>query len=103
MKSLPLDENNPATSGAFWDELILWLAYKEAKAMIHFDETPPLKGKNIKNGRSWPVPAEPLSPGIKRDEGTFLAESHAVVYIHSFRWFETCTSGVCVCRAAPAS
>jgi tetratricopeptide (TPR) repeat protein len=43
MKPLAKDEQNPLPNNAYpwegdWqDELILWLAYKEAKAMIHFD------------------------------------------------------------------
>jgi tetratricopeptide (TPR) repeat protein len=39
MKPLPKDEQNPPTGDAYWDDLILWLAYKEAKAMIPFDAT----------------------------------------------------------------
>jgi hypothetical protein len=45
MKPLPKDEQNPLVNGAYWDDLILWLAYKEAKAMIQFDAAPPPKGK----------------------------------------------------------
>ena len=37
MKPLPADERNPLAGNANHDDLILWLAYKEAKAMIHFD------------------------------------------------------------------
>jgi eukaryotic-like serine/threonine-protein kinase len=40
MKPLPTDEQNPPASDAYCDDLILWLAYKEAKAMIHFDAAP---------------------------------------------------------------
>jgi WD40 repeat protein/tetratricopeptide (TPR) repeat protein len=40
MKPLPKDEQNPPTGDAYWDDLILWLAYKEAKAMIQFDAAP---------------------------------------------------------------
>jgi WD40 repeat protein len=40
MKSLPKDEQNPLVNGADWDDLILWLAYKEAKALIAFDAAP---------------------------------------------------------------
>jgi tetratricopeptide (TPR) repeat protein len=40
MKPLPKDEQNPPAGDAYWDDLILWLAYKEAKAMIHFDAAP---------------------------------------------------------------
>jgi hypothetical protein len=39
MKPLPVDERNPLLGGADHDDLILWLAYKEAKAMIPFDAT----------------------------------------------------------------
>ncbi len=37
MKPLPADEENPLLGDATHEDLILWLAYKEAKAMIHFD------------------------------------------------------------------
>jgi eukaryotic-like serine/threonine-protein kinase len=41
MKPLPKDEQNPLPNTSNpWDDLILWLAYKEAKAMIHFDAAP---------------------------------------------------------------
>ena len=43
MKPLPGDENNPLAGHATHDDLILWLAYKEAKAMIMFDTAPPAK------------------------------------------------------------
>jgi eukaryotic-like serine/threonine-protein kinase len=36
MRPLPKDENNPVTSGGDQDDLILWLAYKESKAMIQW-------------------------------------------------------------------
>jgi WD40 repeat protein len=49
MKPLPNDENNPlAANNTDHDDLILWLAYKEAKAMIRFDEAPPPKLKDGK-------------------------------------------------------
>ena len=38
MKPLPKDEQHPLADNATHDDLILWLAYKEAKALIHFDE-----------------------------------------------------------------
>jgi tetratricopeptide (TPR) repeat protein len=47
MKPLPKDDNNPLDVGGP-NDLILWLAYKEAKAMISFDATPSPKGKNEK-------------------------------------------------------
>ncbi len=40
MKPLPKDEQNPLANGADHDDLILWLAYKEAEAMIGFDAAP---------------------------------------------------------------
>jgi WD40 repeat protein len=40
MKPLPQDEKNPLAGGASPDDLILWLAYKEAKALIQFDSAP---------------------------------------------------------------
>ena len=40
MKPLPVDEQKPLLGGADHDDLIMWLAYKEAKAMIRFDATP---------------------------------------------------------------
>jgi eukaryotic-like serine/threonine-protein kinase len=40
MKPLPKEERNPLANQADHDDVILWLAYKEAKAMIHFDEAP---------------------------------------------------------------
>lgn len=39
MKPLPKDENNPLAGDANHDDLILWLAYKEAKALIQFKST----------------------------------------------------------------
>ena len=40
MKPLPKDEKNPLASGATTDDLILWLAYREAKALIGLDIGP---------------------------------------------------------------
>jgi hypothetical protein len=40
MKPLPADEKNPMAGSDNHNYLILWLAYKEAKAMIHFDAAP---------------------------------------------------------------
>ena len=40
MKPLPKDEQNPLANNASHDDLILWLAYKEAKAMLKFEATP---------------------------------------------------------------
>ena len=48
MKPLPKDENHPLAGDADHDDLILWLAYKEAKAMIQFDAAPPPKAGSDK-------------------------------------------------------
>jgi hypothetical protein len=37
MKPLPKDEKNPLAGFAGHDDLILWLAYKEAKALIQWE------------------------------------------------------------------
>jgi hypothetical protein len=39
MKPLPVDEQTPLAGGADHEDLIIWLAHKEAKAMIGFDAT----------------------------------------------------------------
>jgi tetratricopeptide (TPR) repeat protein len=45
MRPLPTDEKNPLAGNTRPDDLILWLAYKEAKAMIQFDAAPLPKAK----------------------------------------------------------
>jgi tetratricopeptide (TPR) repeat protein len=40
IKPLPKDEKNPLAGNANNDDLILWLAYKEARALIQFEPTP---------------------------------------------------------------
>jgi Tetratricopeptide repeat len=40
MKPLPKDEKDPLADNAYHDDLILWMAYKEAKELIGFDATP---------------------------------------------------------------
>ena len=46
MKPLPKDDKNPLAGDAGHDDLILWLAYKEAKALIQFNlAQPPPKAK----------------------------------------------------------
>jgi tetratricopeptide (TPR) repeat protein len=47
MKPLPKDEEIPLAYEAYWD-LVLWLAYKEAMALIQFDAAPPRKVENDK-------------------------------------------------------
>jgi hypothetical protein len=55
MKPLPADEQNPLANvtpppggGDTQEYLIMWLACKEAKAMIKFDAGPPPKAENDK-------------------------------------------------------
>jgi tetratricopeptide (TPR) repeat protein len=48
MKPLPNDEQHPLADNATHNDLILWLAYKEAKALIQFDVAPPAKAENGK-------------------------------------------------------
>ncbi len=40
MKPLPADDQNPLAGDADHDDLVVWLAYKEAKALIQFDAAP---------------------------------------------------------------
>jgi hypothetical protein len=40
LKPLPKDDKNPLADGATADDLILWLAYREARALIGFDAAP---------------------------------------------------------------
>src|SRR5439155_17706410 len=40
MRPLPKDEKNPLADNASADDLILWLAFKEANALIGSDATP---------------------------------------------------------------
>ncbi len=40
MRPLPIDENNPLAGGANHDDLILWMAYKEARTIFKFDSAP---------------------------------------------------------------
>src|SRR5262249_29381682 len=48
LKPPPTDENNPLAGKVPYNDLFLWLAYKEAKAMIMFDAAPPPKTENDK-------------------------------------------------------
>ena len=41
MRPLPKDAQNPLADQASPDDLILWLAYREARALIQFDTPPP--------------------------------------------------------------
>jgi hypothetical protein len=40
MKPLPKDEKNPLADNAYPDDLILWMAFKEAKSLIKFEPPP---------------------------------------------------------------
>jgi tetratricopeptide (TPR) repeat protein len=48
MVPLPRNELNPLSGGADYNDLILWLAYKEAKSIIEFDAAPPPKAEDDK-------------------------------------------------------
>ncbi len=48
MKPLPTDENNPLAGNGSHDDLILWLAYKEAQALIQFDPVAPPQADDAK-------------------------------------------------------
>ena len=45
MRPLPSDERNPLSEGADRDDLILWLAYREARALIGFHPPPAAPAK----------------------------------------------------------
>ena len=40
MRPLPKDEKNPLADNADYDDLILWMAYKEARSLIKFETAP---------------------------------------------------------------
>ncbi len=53
MKPLPEDQNNPlGTADGGENDLIMWLAYKEAKAMIQFDVGTPSRADAEKIGKN---------------------------------------------------
>ena len=45
MKPLPADEKNPLAGGANADDLILWMAYKEVRAILKLDAAPASQAK----------------------------------------------------------
>jgi tetratricopeptide (TPR) repeat protein len=45
MKPVPTDDTNPLTGGAVADDLILWMAYKEAKGLLKLDPAPASRSK----------------------------------------------------------
>jgi hypothetical protein len=47
-KPLPKDEKNPLAGKANHDDLILWLAYKEARTLLKIDAAPPPKAEKDK-------------------------------------------------------
>jgi hypothetical protein len=48
MKPLPADEKNPLGDNGTANDLVLWMAYKEAKALIQFEGESPANAKNEK-------------------------------------------------------
>ena len=53
MKPLPKDEKNPLADNADLDDLILWMTYKEAKALIKFDAIPAALELKPDSTNSW--------------------------------------------------
>jgi hypothetical protein len=56
MRPLPADPKNPLAGNADHDDLIRWLADKEARAMIKFAEAPPPGGGERQEMKSAPPP-----------------------------------------------
>jgi WD40 repeat protein/serine/threonine protein kinase len=48
MKPLPADDKKPLADNASADDLVVWMAHKEAKALIPFEREPPANAKNEK-------------------------------------------------------
>jgi WD40 repeat protein/tetratricopeptide (TPR) repeat protein len=48
MNPPPMDEDNPLAGNVYQDELIVWLAYKEARALIQFD---PVLSPKVEDGK----------------------------------------------------
>jgi hypothetical protein len=48
MKPLPADEKNPLNDRANAEDRLLWLACKEARALIRVDVTPSAKARDDK-------------------------------------------------------
>ncbi len=74
MKPLPVDEQKPVAGGAdaddltTADDLIMWMAYKEAKAMIQFDAAPAARRSATRNDRvsgTTQAPAKRSSSGVQ--------------------------------------
>jgi tetratricopeptide (TPR) repeat protein len=54
MKPLPTDKKNPLAGNANHQDLILWLAYKEAKALIRFDAVPGFRIPPLSGAKAAP-------------------------------------------------
>jgi serine/threonine-protein kinase len=54
MKPLPTDEKNPLAGNANHQDQILWLAYKEAKALIRFDAVPGFRVPPLSGAKAAP-------------------------------------------------
>jgi hypothetical protein len=48
MRPLPADEQNPLAGNAVHNDIVVWLAYKEARELIGFESAPPAKKANDK-------------------------------------------------------
>ncbi len=86
MKPLPVDERHPLADGAGTNDLVMWLAYKEAKAMIQFDATPALhKGATPANAGT-PAEAEAeLRNALALDQSDLAGDYLKDAVLHA--WF----------------
>jgi thiol-disulfide isomerase/thioredoxin len=71
MKPFPTDEKNPLAGDANHQDLVLWLAYKEAKALIRFDTVPGLRIPPLSGAK-----AAPDITGADIDGKTFRLSDH---------------------------
>ena len=90
MKPLPKDENNPLAGGVdagdYQDDLILWLAYKEAKALIRFDAGTPPKAETFGRAQGGGLvierPREGATVGMREDlTGRIESEGWPVIFV----------------------
>ncbi len=118
---LPKDENNPLAGGVdagdYQDDLILWLACKEAKALIRFDAGTPPKAKTDKIGRAHggglviERPREGATVGMREDLTGRIESEGNPVCSKAFRnrtWSssragEGCSTGVSILQESTRS
>jgi serine/threonine-protein kinase len=69
MKPLPVDQRKPLDRASNHDDLILWLAYMEAKAMVRFAAAPRPKGKTDKKAAQ----EQPCDPDAGEEASKVMA------------------------------